>query len=146
MALLCLLVSAGIEDVRRREIAHWKNAAIALLAPIWWWATGMPVWPNMAVQIGIALAIFALFTGLWALGQIGGGDVKLIGALALWVPLLPMISMLVLMSLIGGVIAALMLIERKWRRDPAVPQVPYGVAIACAALLTFHEPLLNHFR
>ena len=31
-ALVLLLLSAGIEDARRREIANWKNAAIALLA------------------------------------------------------------------------------------------------------------------
>ncbi len=145
-ALLCLLVAAGIEDVRRREIANWTNGAIALLAPVWWWATGMAFWPDMAIQFGIAAAVFAIFVGLWLLNLIGGGDVKLIGALALWVPLAPMISMLILMSIIGGVIAALLLIERRWRRDPAAPQVPYGVAIACSALLTFHEPLLNHFR
>lgn len=146
LALLCLLVSAGIEDVRRREIANWKNAAIALLAPIWWWAIGMAPWPGMAMQLGLGLAVFALFAALFALRMMGGGDVKMIGALALWVPLDAIVAMLVVMSLIGGVIALLMMIDRKRRRDPAPAEVPYGVAIACAALLTFHEPLLNHFR
>lgn len=145
-ALLCLLVSAGVEDVRQREIANWKNAAIALLAPLWWWASGLAPWPDMAIQLGLGLAVFAVFAALFAFGLMGGGDVKMIGALALWVPLQATISMLILMSIIGGVIAAVMLIDRKRRRDPAAPQVPYGVAIACSALLTFHEPLLNHFR
>ena len=36
-----LLVAAGIEDARTREIANVKNAAIALLAPLWWWALGL---------------------------------------------------------------------------------------------------------
>ena len=36
VALGLMLVSAGIEDVRIREIANWKNAAIALAAPLWW--------------------------------------------------------------------------------------------------------------
>jgi prepilin peptidase CpaA len=146
VALLCLLVSAGIEDVRRREIANWKNAAIALLAPVWWWAIGLSMWPGMAIQLGIGLSVFAVFVLLFALRMMGGGDVKMIGALALWVPVDAMVSMLILMSLIGGIIAALMMIDRKRRRDPAPAEVPYGVAIACAALLTFHEPLLNHFR
>jgi prepilin peptidase CpaA len=146
LALLCLLVSAGVEDVRRREIANWKNAAIALLAPVWWWVAGLSPWPDMAVQFGVALGVFALFTGLFALGMMGGGDVKMIGALALWVPFGPLLWMLILMSLLGGVIAAAMLVERRLRRDPTPPEVPYGVAIACAALLTFSEPLLNQFR
>ncbi|WP_315759840.1 A24 family peptidase [Sphingomonas sp. Y38-1Y] len=146
VALLCLLVSAGIEDVRRREIANWKNAAIALLAPVWWWVIGLSVWPGMAIQLGLGFAVFALFVLLFAVRMMGGGDVKMIGALALWVPADAVMAMLLLMSIIGGVIAAIMMIDRKWRRDPAPPEVPYGVAIACAALLTFHEPLLNHFR
>ena len=33
LVLAALLVSAGIQDARTREIANWKNAAIALLAP-----------------------------------------------------------------------------------------------------------------
>ena len=32
VVLALLLVSAGIEDARIREIANWKNAAIALMA------------------------------------------------------------------------------------------------------------------
>jgi prepilin peptidase CpaA len=146
LALLVLLVSAGLEDVRKREIANWKNGAIALLAPVWWVVAGLSPWPDMAIQFALGLGVFALFTGLFALGMMGGGDVKMIGALALWVPLGAVLNMIVLMSLLGGVIAALMLVERRVRRDPEPPQVPYGVAIACAALLTFSEPLLNHFR
>lgn len=146
LALLCLLVWAGIEDVRHREIANWKNAAIALLAPLWWLAIGMAPWPDMVVQFGLAAAVFALFVCLFALGLMGGGDVKMIGALALWVPLSSITAMLIVMSLLGGVIAAAMLVDRRVRRDPRPPEVPYGVAIACAAMLTFHEPLLNHFR
>lgn len=146
VALLCLLVSAGIEDVRHREIANWKNGAMALLAPVWWWAIGMPVWPDMAIQLGLGVTVFAIFVVLFALNLMGGGDVKMIGALALWVPLHSMVSMLLLMSILGGVIAVLMMIDHKRRRDPSAPQVPYGVAIACSALLTFNEPLLNHFR
>ena len=42
----------------------------------------------------------------------GGGDVKLIGALALWLPLPALIWMLVVMSLIGGAVTLALLIER----------------------------------
>ena len=33
-----LLLSAGIEDARTREIADWKSVALCALAPLWWWA------------------------------------------------------------------------------------------------------------
>lgn len=143
-ALALLLVSIGIQDLRSREIANWKNAAIALMAPLWWWASGMALWPDAAVQTGIAAIVFALFVGAFALGQMGGGDVKLIGALALWLPLQPLIWMLVLMALFGGVLTLAMLAARWLRRGPAGPiEIPYGVAIVAAALFVFHEPILN---
>lgn len=145
-ALALLLVSAGIEDARSRNIANWKNAAIALLAPAWWWANGLALWPDTAIQIGVAAAVFALFIGAFALGQMGGGDVKMIGALALWLPVQPLVWMLVLMSLLGGVLTLVMLAERWLRRGGNAPiEVPYGVAIALAALLILREPIFNQF-
>jgi len=143
--LALLLLSAGIEDARTREIANWKNVAIALLAPLWWWAHGMALWPDVAVQVGIALIVFAFFAGAFALGQMGGGDVKLIGALALWLPVVPLMWMLVIMSLLGGALT-LLLVAEKWIRRGGKPlEIPYGVAIAIAALLVLREPIINHF-
>jgi prepilin peptidase CpaA len=143
--LALLLLSAGIEDARTREIANWKNIAIALLAPLWWWAHGMALWPDVAVQVGIALLVFAFFAGAFALGQMGGGDVKLIGALALWLPVVPLMWMLVIMSLLGGALT-LLLVAEKWIRRGGKPlEIPYGVAIAIAALLVLREPIINHF-
>ena len=144
-ALGLLLVSAGIEDVRRREIANWKNAGIALLAPLWWWSIGLDLWPGAVLQIALALAVFGVFVGAFCLGQMGGGDVKLIGALALWLPFTPLIWMVVIMSLVGGVLTLVMVIERHMRRDSRPPEIPYGVAIVIAGLLAMREPILNHF-
>lgn len=146
VALALLLVSAGIQDARTREIANWKNAAIALLAPLWWWANGLALWPDVAMQAGVAVLVFAFFLGAFALGQMGGGDVKMIGALALWLPVQPLVWMLVLMSLIGGGLTLLMVIDKRLRRDAGGPlEIPYGVAIAIAALLVLREPIFNQF-
>jgi prepilin peptidase CpaA len=143
VALFLLLVSAGIEDARAREIANWKNAAIALLAPLWWWANGLSLWPGVALIFGIALIVFVLFAFVFRFGWMGGGDVKLIGALALWLPPLPLINMLVLMSLIGGGLTLLLVVERAVRRGRNGIEIPYGVAIAAAALITLREPIFN---
>ena len=144
-ALGLLLVSAGIQDARTREIANWKNAAIALLAPAAWWANGLG-WSDVAIQLGVALLVFAFFAGAYALGQMGGGDVKLIGALALWLPVQPLIWMLVLMSLLGGALTLLLVAER-WirKRGNGALEIPYGVAIAMAALIVLREPIFNQF-
>jgi len=144
-ALLLLLLSAGIEDVRTREIANWKNAAIALLAPLWWLAIGLPLWPCVAIRIGVALAVFILFCVAFHFGQMGGGDVKLIGALALWLPPIALLQMLVVMSLAGGVLTLVMLAEHRLRKSQRTLEIPYGVAIAIAGLAALREPLLNQF-
>lgn len=145
-ALVLLLVSAGVQDARTREIANWKNAAIALLAPAWWWANGLALWPDMAIQLGVAAVAFALFAIAYALRQMGGGDVKMIGALALWLPVQMLAWMLLLMSLLGGALTLAMLAEHRLRRRGDAPiEVPYGVAIALAGLLILREPIFNQF-
>jgi prepilin peptidase CpaA len=98
------------------------------------------------MQAGLAALVFAFFVGAFALGQMGGGDVKMIGALALWLPVQPLVWMLVLMSLIGGGVTLVMVIERWFRRGAGGPlEIPYGVAIAIAALLVLREPIFNQF-
>ena len=141
-----LLVSAGIEDARTREIANWKTAAVALLAPGWWLANGLNVWPDMAVQIGIALAEFAVFLAIFHFGLMGGGDVKLIVALSLWLPFGAFVSMLMVMSIAGGIVTIVMIIERQIKRNKNQIEIPYGVAIAFAGILAIREPLLNQFQ
>ncbi len=141
-----LLVSAGIQDARTREIANWKNAVIALLAPVWWYANGLDLWPDMALQVGCALAVFAVFLVAFHFGMMGGGDVKLIVALALWLPFPAFLSMLMVMSIAGGVVTIVMMIERRIKKNPGQIEVPYGVAIAFAGLLAIREPLLNQFQ
>ncbi|TGX54028.1 hypothetical protein E5A73_07830 [Sphingomonas gei] len=138
-ALGLLLVSAGVEDARSRNIANWKNAAIALLAPLWWWANGLALWPDMAIQLGVAGFVFGVFVGAFAIGQMGGGDVKLLGALALWLPVQPLVGMLVLMSLIGGALTLVMVGERWVQLRGGPTKLPWRtiapIAFAVAGLL-----------
>lgn len=145
VALGLLLVSAGIEDARKRTIANWKNAAIAGLAPLWWIATGLSPWPDMALLLLSGVVVFALFALAFHFGMMGGGDVKMLGALALWLPLQPLVWLLILMSLIGGVLTVIMMIEHRWRKSERPLEIPYGVAIAIAAIVVFYQPNLNHF-
>ena len=140
----CLLLAAGIEDARARTISNWTNLAVALLAPVWWWAQGYGLWPDAVLQLVLAGAVLLVFAGAFALGAMGGGDVKLIAALALWLPLQPLLTLLTVMSIAGGVVTLLMMAERRVRRTTGVLEVPYGVAIAFAGLLALREPIINH--
>lgn len=143
-ALALLLVSAGIQDARTREIANWKNAAILLLAPFWWWSNGLALVPDIAIQLALAGVVFALFCAAFFFNWMGGGDVKMIGALALWLPFQALAWMLIVMSLLGGALTLLLLVDRLVRRKDGAIEIPYGVAIALAGLFAIREPLFNH--
>ena len=141
--LALLLLAAAWGDLKTRTIPNGLNIAIAVLAPLWWWAHGLPLWPDVAWQIGLALAVFALFAGAFAIGMMGGGDVKMIGALALWLPPWGLGRMLVVMALGGGVLTILVAAEHRLRRREGRPEIPYGVAIAAAGLFVIANDILT---
>lgn len=147
MALLGLLmIAAAISDLRSRTISNELNAAMALLAIPFWIGTGLAFWPDVAIQFGAALAVFLIFVGLFAIGAMGGGDVKMIGAVMLWVPLPQFMPMLTVMAIGGGILSAVMLINMKLRPSDKPVEVPYGVAIAAAGLWALHQQYLNQFQ
>ena len=130
--LAALLLLAAIGDLRSRTIPNWLNGAVALLAIGWWWANGWALWPDIAIQVAIALLLLLLFGALFAMGAMGGGDVKLIVALALWLRPAVVPEMLMVMALAGGVLTTAMLIWHRWRKAEGRPEIPYGVAIVAA--------------
>lgn len=132
--LSALLLAAGAFDLKSRTIPNSLNLVIALLAIPFWWAIGLDLWPEMALQLGVAALVFGAFTAIWAFGGMGGGDVKLIGAVALWLPWQAVLALLVIMSLAGGVITLAMTAHRKLRGGQGQIEIPYGVAIAFGAL------------
>ncbi|WP_343228558.1 A24 family peptidase [Sphingomonas colocasiae] len=144
-ALGCLLLVAVFTDLKGRTIEHWTVAAIALLAPFYWWTANYALWPDVAIQIGIAIGVFALFAGVYAIGMMGGGDVKLLAALALWLPIVPLFNMLFIMAIAGGVITLIALIFHKIRKLNGQIEVPYGVAIAIGGLWVMSEHYFNQF-
>lgn len=143
--LACLLVAAAVTDLRSRIISNKLNMAIALLAPFYWWASGIAVWPDMALQVALGAGVFAVFAGLFALGMMGGGDVKLLAALALWFPWQALLFLLVAMAILGGVVTAVTVIHHRLSKRLGQPEVPYGVAISLAALWVVGERYLNQF-
>jgi prepilin peptidase CpaA len=142
VALALALVFAAASDIHRRKIGNGLNAAIALGAPFFWWASGMALWPDVAWQLGFAVLAFAIFVGMFAAKLMGGGDVKLLTALALWIEPLAFMQLLVIMALVGGLLAALVFTIKVMRKRKARPSVPYGVAIAAGALWVLAPKLL----
>lgn len=141
--LALLLLIAAFTDLRTRTIPNRLNAAIAVLAIGWWWASGTDPWPDIAFRIAGALVVFLIFAALFAAGMMGGGDVKMIGALALWLPFALLSDMLMVMALAGGVLTLMMLARHRFRKLPGNPEIPYGVAISFAGLWVIANGLLT---
>ena len=142
VGLVALLLLAAAIDLRSRIIPNRLNALIAGMAVAWWVASGFG-WEAILVQIGLATAILLVFAGFFCLGWMGGGDVKLLAALALWLPLEKMAGLLVWMAIGGGVLTLVMLIAHRLRRAEGRPEIPYGVAIVGAALLVLTNDILT---
>ena len=141
--LAILLVVAAVIDVRTFTISNRLNAAVALLAPVYWWSAHLPLYPDITIQIGFALVVFALFAGAFMLGMMGGGDVKLAAALALWFSPASTIKFLVITSIAGGILTAMVLVLHRLRpgkiknsdgETDGKIEVPYGLAIAFGGL------------
>ncbi len=134
LALAIGLLVAAFTDIRRRQIDNWLTAAIALAAPLFWWSSGLALWPDVAIQFGVALAAFAILAGLFALRMMGGGDVKLLTALALWIAPGLFLKLIIIMALLGGILTIVMGAWHVMRRQRDKLAIPYGVAIAAAGL------------
>jgi len=132
--LAIALLIAGFTDLRSRQIGNWLTGAIALGAPLFWWASGLTLWPGVALQVGVALAAFAVLAGLFAIRAMGGGDVKLLTALALWIAPALFFNLIIMMALVGGILAVVFGAWHLARRQRDKLAIPYGVAIATAGL------------
>jgi len=141
--LAALLVIAAVTDIRSRIISNRLNAVVALLAVPWWFAIHLSGY-EMLFQLGLAGAVLVLFAICFALGMMGGGDVKLLAALGLWFPLTRMLAMLEVMALAGGLLTIGMAVAHKLRKAPGKPEIPYGVAIVGAALLVVTNDILTN--
>jgi len=132
--LAIALLFAAFTDIRRRQIDNWLNGVIAAGAPLYWWASGLVLWPGIAWQLGVAAVTLVVLAGLFAIRAMGGGDVKLLTALALWIEPMGFLRLLIAMALIGGVLTLVLGAWHVARRRREKLAIPYGVAISSAAL------------
>jgi prepilin peptidase CpaA len=143
--LAALLVVAAVIDVRTFTISNRLNLAVALLAPVYWLSIALSPWPGVAMQLAAGIVVFAILAGAFYAGLMGGGDVKLAAALALWFSPMSTIRFLMLMSIAGGVLTLGLLAWHRARKLEGRPEIPYGVAIAFGGLAILTQRFLNQF-
>jgi prepilin peptidase CpaA len=140
-------------DIATRLIRNEICLVLALLGIAGQFASPMQV----AGSLIVATILLALLLVIYQRGCIGGGDVKLLVALAIGLPLMGVIELLTITALAGGVLALVHLMMRllpcpklapagssfvrrvyaieRWRNLRHAP-LPYGVAIACGGIWT----------
>jgi prepilin peptidase CpaA len=152
-----LLLYVATMDVATRLIRNEICLALALFG-----IAGQVVNPaQMAQSVIVAACLLLLLFFVFTRGWMGGGDVKLLVALAVGLPLTGVIQLLAVTALAGGVLALLHLVMRllpsprlapagaslvrrvyaveRWRHLRHAP-LPYGVAIACGGIWTAFSP------
>ena len=114
--LLAMLLFAAIGDLRERKIRNWLTVAILM--------TGLARSFTSAHAVAPGGAILGMLTGfgitffLYAMGAIGGGDVKLMAGVGAWLGPGPTLCVFALEAIIGMLIV---LIQATWQgRLPAL--------------------------
>jgi prepilin peptidase CpaA len=138
-----LLAAAAISDVRRLRIPN--LIPLLLLAGFGLMAILGAV-ENPLGHVAAMIIVLTVLLPVFALGMLGGGDVKLLAAAALWLGLAKLPLLLILVGLVGGLFAALWL-PLRWLLTRALPTrqlpcslqlqaaLPYGVPISIVALV-----------
>lgn len=111
--------------------------------------TGMSL-PTIGMHLAAAALVLVVSFGFFAMGWIGGGDAKLAAATALWFGFDYLLDYLIYASLFGGVLTIVLiqfrhlplpgpLARQAWilRLHETGGGVPYGIALAAAALAVY---------
>jgi prepilin peptidase CpaA len=105
---------------------------------------------NMLAHVGAAAAVLVVVFAIFTRGWIGGGDAKLAAATVLWFGFAHIADYLFYASLFGGALTLAIIqframplphlfVGRDWaeRLHRSDTGVPYGIALAAAALLVY---------
>jgi prepilin peptidase CpaA len=147
-----VLLAAAVQDARKFKISNGFSIALAALFPVYALAAGAPILPHVIVGVIVLACGLAMF----ALHLLGGGDVKLLSAAAIWAGPGHIAPLLFTTTFLGGFLAlgfALVALSKQKKREKSaggeanegdvVPwqkaPVPYGIAIACGGWYVLYK-------
>lgn len=148
--LFAPLLYAALQDYRSMRIPNWISIAIAsgffLYAGTHWFHV------NFSMHILIAVVLFVVTYSFWMLGWLGGGDVKILTAVGLWLGPVYSLPFIVLLAVFSGVLSIGLLIVKRMTDDTdlntyaetvrRIVQIsrtgacPYAIPICLAAFAT----------
>lgn len=150
-----LLSLAAVGDVLRYLIPNTLCLGLALLAIPAMALSGADVTTILWHGV-VGMLVLVVVSLLFFRGMIGGGDVKLLAAAAIWTGWPLIVPLLIYTACAGGLIAVALLLARRCTRNREFQQawlgkllnpssgLPYGVAIAIAGwIVWFRLPIFS---
>lgn len=145
------VIYGGVSDLLSMTIPNWIPLALiagfTVLAPV----IGLDL-KMIGLHWAIALGVLAVGFGCFAMGWVGGGDVKLAAAIALWLDPMNAMVFIGMSAVLGGALTLILLLFRRmvmpmlviranWVARLHHPDegVPYGIALAVAALIIYPD-------
>lgn len=148
-----LMAFAASSDLFTMTISNRLSLALSAAFFLLTLAIGMNL-AAFGMHLGAAALVLVVSFGFFTQGWIGGGDAKLAAATALWFGFDHLLDYLVYASLFGGALTLLILQFRKLPLPAALARqqwimrlhdsgggVPYGIALAAAALAVYPKTL-----
>ncbi len=143
-----LLLALACTDLHARRLPNLLVSAFSALYFAHAWAIGT-TYGTLAQHAAAALVVLLCATAVFAAGGIGGGDVKLASALALWIGPQGWLAALALVSIAGLTLALIGLLADRLaalaasspafactlRLVSARRGVPYGVALSACGVV-----------
>lgn len=145
VVFLGLVLFAAASDIRSMTIPNWVSIALAIVFPIAAFTAHLS-WAEIGLHTATGVVVFLAGFALFAMGVLGGGDVKVIAAASLWTGTAALAPFAFWTTAAGGVLALVMLLARRAAKpDDAHPAflnrlldpakgIPYAVAIAVGAI------------
>jgi prepilin peptidase CpaA len=112
-------------------------------------------WRDFGLHVACGFAFLSFAFTLFSMGVLGGGDGKLGAAVAMWFGFPLLLEFAISVSLIGGLLAAALVIFRRFPLPDALLKikwvvqlhdqggpVPYGIAIGFSGLLLYPQSLI----
>ena len=133
-----ILIAAAAGDIARYEIPNSLSIVLLAAFPVAALVTGWPAatlaWHGLGGLLMLAIG-FVLFVR----NLLGGGDVKLMAAAAVWTGFGQLPAFIVASALAGGLVAIIFVVARlvRHRRIDTGAGIPYGTAIALGGLMVF---------
>jgi prepilin peptidase CpaA len=143
----CCMTYAACSDLVRMEIPNWASIAPALAYLPYALLTNQPILAT-GLHYAVGVGVFGVGVVLFAMRVMGGGDVKLLGAAAIWIGWDLVAPYVFLVAVSGGVLSLFALALRRpffkflfrplpWTDPAHPPKIPYGLAIGASAILLF---------